>query len=76
VVGARLSGSSATDGMAVHHVSFREILVTLAHVLAWYVFSIGITFYNKWLFKVRTQRVRRLGGTVGTAAILFAHAEA
>lgn len=30
----------------------RHILVALGYILSWYTFSIGITFYNKWLFRV------------------------
>lgn len=42
--------------MAGLKVEWKEVLITLGHVLAWYVFSIGITFYNKWLFKVCGRR--------------------
>lgn len=30
----------------------RHVLIALGYILSWYFFSIGITFYNKWLFKV------------------------
>eukprot|EP00055_Hartaetosiga_balthica_P005894 m.17944 g.17944 ORF g.17944 m.17944 type:complete len:438 (+) comp4865_c0_seq1:140-1453(+) len=31
---------------------WKTTLLALFYVILWYIFSIGLTFYNKWLFKV------------------------
>lgn len=30
----------------------RDVFCSLVYVLLWYMFSLGMTFYNKWLFAV------------------------
>ena len=44
-------GGGGGSGAGGNGSNFRNRIVVLAHVLAWYAFSIGLTFYNKWLFK-------------------------
>lgn len=31
---------------------WRQVMIVISLVSFWYTFSIGLTFYNKWLFKV------------------------
>lgn len=38
-------------------------VLTLGYIALWYTFSIGLTFYNKWLFKVSRWMLRF--GSVG-----------
>ena len=41
---------------------------TLGYIALWYLFSIGLTFYNKWLFKVRAAGVEGGKGALLAAA--------
>lgn len=46
-----------------------KAVLTLGLVLLYYCFSIGITFYNKWLTKVRAGLAVRGAGGEGAAAM-------
>lgn len=51
-----------------------KAVLSLGLVLLYYCFSIGITFYNKWLTKVTWRpavRGRREGGGWATVSLIF-----